>query len=128
MIRRLLLAVLLTLIPASTENSILNRPDVKHAIQKVWGETDAREDGTEYCFTIEPVGLIFYTGVPYACTMTVYKETIATVHTHPTAGAPEPSYRDREDAKETKIPFYVISQHQVWVALPDGSAHLVSLR
>ena len=94
----------------------------------VWAETDARGDGTEYCFTIEPVGLVFYTGVPYACTMSIYKETIATVHTHPSSGASEPSPKDREDAKETKIPFYVVSQRQIWVALPDGSIHLVLFR
>ena len=128
MIRRLLLASLLVFVPLTTDTSILNRPDVKHAIQKVWAETDAAADGTEYCFTIESGGIIFYTGVPYACTMNVYKETIATVHTHPAAGAPEPSPKDREDAKETKISFYVVSQHQIWVALPDGSAHLVSFR
>ena len=126
MIRELFLAVFLVLIP--TENSILSRPDVSQAIRTIWTETESRSDSREYCFTIEPAGVIFYTGVPHACTMNVYKETIATVHTHPSSGAPEPSYRDREDAKETKIPFYVISQRQVWVALPDGSAHLVSLR
>ena len=128
MIRKFFLAALLALIPASTENSILVRPDVKHAIQTVWVKTDTKADGTEYCFTVEPTGLVFYVGVPYACTMTIYKETIATVHTHPSSGAPEPSYRDCEDAKETKIPFYVVSQRQIWVALPDGSSHLVSFR
>jgi proteasome lid subunit RPN8/RPN11 len=128
MIRKLLLVAILILISISTENSILNRSDVSQAIRTIWSETESRSDSTEYCFTIEPAGVIFYTGAPYACTMSVYKETIATVHTHPSPGAPEPSYRDREDAKETKIPFYVISQRQIWVALPDGSTHLVSLR
>lgn len=124
--------VLISLLLVSSErapkNLVLDRPDVRQAIQKAWAKTEARTDGTEYCFTVSPSNIISYTGIPYSCTMTVYPQTIATVHTHPLWSAVEPSARDRQDAVETKIPFYVISKHQVWAALPDGSAAFVSYR
>ena len=107
---------------------IFNRPDVKQGIQKIWDKTEARSDGTEYCFTVGPDNIISYTGVPYACMMAVYPQTIATFHTHPAWSAAEPSYRDKQDAIETKIPFYIISKHQIWVALPDGTVRIVSFR
>jgi hypothetical protein len=109
-------------------NPVFERSDVRRAIQTVWNQTEAKGDGTEYCFTVEPGNITFYTGVPYKCTMTVYSQTITTFHTHPTSSAAEPSYRDRQDAVETKIPFYVISKRQIWAAMPDGTTHLVSFR
>jgi proteasome lid subunit RPN8/RPN11 len=129
MIRELLLALFLIVSnPTPIKAPELSRSDVRKAIETIWFQTATTPGDVEYCFTVEPNSLTFYTGVRYACTMTIKRETTATFHTHPSDTAPQPSYRDRQDAIETKIPFYVVSKYQIWVALSDGTVHLISFR
>ena len=128
-LRAALLAALLALFPYQMSiDPLLNRQDVQRAITRVWEETRAKSDGTEYCFTVENQNIVFYTGKPYSCTMDVSGDMDATFHTHPTESAEQPSALDREDAERIGIPFYVISKRAIWVAMPDGTAHLVLLR
>jgi hypothetical protein len=107
---------------------ILRCPEISKGVEKIWDDTAGAGDGTEYCFTVEPDSLVFFTGKYFSCFLMVDEKSVATFHTHPDGSQPQPSARDIADAVQCDIPFYVISEHQIWVARPDGRVALIGLR
>jgi hypothetical protein len=47
--------------------------------------------------------------------------TVALLHTHPAAGNPRPSVRDRGVARRLRLPVYTISRWGIYRADPDGT-------
>ena len=52
--------------------------------------------------------------------------TAGIVHTHPAGTDKRPSPNDIEVAKRVGIPNYVLSQYELWVAMPDGRVQKVA--
>lgn len=56
----------------------------------------------------------------------VYPNTAGIVHSHPMRSLAHPSQADIDIAKHAKVPNYVLSRNELWVAMPDGKTQQVA--
>lgn len=56
----------------------------------------------------------------------LWPNTAGIVHSHPIGSDPKPSRADIDIAMKKKIPNYVLSRNQLWVATPDGKTRQVA--
>jgi len=59
-------------------------------------------------------------------TITLYGNEKGIIHSHPLGDDPRPSGDDINVAKKAKIPNYVLSKNQLWVADPSGKTRQVA--
>ena len=78
----------------------------------------------EYSFTVNADGSvtpITTSGTANSNSVTVPAGTQAIIHTHPAGTKPTPSEGDVLAAQKANCPNYALSQHELWVANPDGT-------
>jgi len=56
----------------------------------------------------------------------IYPNTAGIVHTHPRRADPRPSPADVNIAKAAHVPNWVLSESELWVALPDGKVKKIA--
>lgn len=56
----------------------------------------------------------------------VYPNTAGIVHSHPMQSLAHPSSADVDVAKHAKVPNYVLSRNELWVATPDGKTQQIA--
>jgi hypothetical protein len=76
----------------------------------------------EYAAAIQPDGSIQYFSLgAHGERFSMPAATVLLLHTHPITDIVKPSEVDRATAKNLGIPNCVVTQNQVWCALPDGT-------
>lgn len=83
----------------------------------------AADDPTEFVYTIDRDGSMSRISSSHdraRNTVTVDRDTVGLVHTHPKGCAPEPSRGDQDLATNEGIDVYALSVHALWVAHPYG--------
>ena len=125
----LALALASPVVAEETQHAILKTQAVHDQMGKMYtnashtwmGSSSSHE---EYSFTVNADGSvtpITTSGTANSNSVTVPAGTQAIIHTHPAGTKPEPGPGDVPAAQKGNCPNYVLSQHELWVANPDGT-------
>lgn len=109
---------------AAPAPNLLDRPDVVKSIAQI------RHDSfgplhIEYALLVRPYSTDFVAGAGDNVQFKWADDILAVIHTHPDKGCEKPSPQDIATAKDHGRPVYVVSEKQIWVAMPNGDVSLV---
>lgn len=110
-----------TLAMAADNLHVANSPQLTRLYDKASVTFLSDKDKQEFSYTIDRNGIV--SGITTSHdwvqnTVTIDRDTVGVVHTHPRGTSPMPSPGDQEAANNNGIDVYTLSLYELWVAHP----------
>jgi hypothetical protein len=110
---------------AAPSDAVLARYDVANSIKAIYQDTFVKHLPFESALLVRRDSTDFTSGVRGDVFFACDPDIVAVIHTHPDAGYERPSQQDVRMAVRMKVPIYVVSLHETWVAGADGTIRKV---
>jgi proteasome lid subunit RPN8/RPN11 len=110
-----------TLAMAADNLHVANSPQLTRLYDRAAATFLSDTEHIEYAYTIDRDGTVSPIMSMHDFnrnTVTVDRDTVGIVHTHPRSVSSEPSPEDRDLATKSGLDNYVLSAHELWVAHP----------